>query len=132
METREGNKFVRYRRDGTTPYGILDGERIDALEGDPFGPQALSGEELDLADVELLAPCSPSKVIAVGLNYRSHLGHLPEPEYPGLFAKYPTCIVGSGADIVIPVDARDVHYEGELVVVIGATAKNVAIEDAAG
>jgi 2-keto-4-pentenoate hydratase/2-oxohepta-3-ene-1,7-dioic acid hydratase in catechol pathway len=83
-----------------------------------------------LADVELLAPVTPSKVIAVGLNYRSHIGDQDPAPYPGLFAKYPTSIVGPGADIVIPPDAGNVHYEGELVVVIGKTAKNVAEEDA--
>ncbi|MGD8818367.1 MAG: fumarylacetoacetate hydrolase family protein, partial [Acidobacteriota bacterium] len=83
-----------------------------------------------LADVELLAPVAPSKVIAVGLNYRSHIGDQDPAPYPGLFAKYPTSIVGPGADIVIPPDASNVHYEGELVVVIGKTAKNVAEQDA--
>jgi 2-keto-4-pentenoate hydratase/2-oxohepta-3-ene-1,7-dioic acid hydratase in catechol pathway len=93
---------------------------------------------MPLANLELLAPVEPSKVIAVGLNYRSHIeegrshiGDSPVAEYPGLFAKFPTSIIGPDAEIIIPSDAGDVHYEGELVVVIGSTTKNVPIEDAA-
>jgi 2-keto-4-pentenoate hydratase/2-oxohepta-3-ene-1,7-dioic acid hydratase in catechol pathway len=80
--------------------------------------------------VKLLTPCEPSKVIAVGLNYKSHLGERPEPEYPGLFAKYPTSLIAHGEDIVIPADSENIHYEGELVVVIGKTAKNISVSDA--
>jgi 2-keto-4-pentenoate hydratase/2-oxohepta-3-ene-1,7-dioic acid hydratase in catechol pathway len=78
-----------------------------------------------LADVRLLAPVEPSKVIAVGLNYRSHLGERPVPPYPGLFAKLPTSIVGPGDGIVMPPDATDLHYEGEMVIVIGKRAHGV-------
>jgi 2-keto-4-pentenoate hydratase/2-oxohepta-3-ene-1,7-dioic acid hydratase in catechol pathway len=82
--------------------------------------------------VKLLAPCEPSKVIAVGLNYRSHLGTREPAAYPGLFAKYPTSIVGHEENIVLPADAQNVHYEGELVVVIGKRAKDVPPGQAAG
>lgn len=78
----------------------------------------------------MLAPCEPSKVIAVGLNYRSHLGDRPVAAYPGLFAKYPTSIVGPESAIVIPEGSHNLHYEGELVVVIGKRASNVAVEEA--
>ena len=64
--------------------------------------------------------------LAVGLNYRSHLGERQPAAYPGLFAKYPTSIVGPDADIVLPPDAGNVHYEGELVIVIGKPARRVA------
>jgi 2-keto-4-pentenoate hydratase/2-oxohepta-3-ene-1,7-dioic acid hydratase in catechol pathway len=72
----------------------------------------------------------PSKVIAVGLNYKSHIGESPAAKYPGLFAKMPTSIVGPEANIVIPPGAGNVHFEGELVVVIGRRAKNVSVADA--
>jgi 2-keto-4-pentenoate hydratase/2-oxohepta-3-ene-1,7-dioic acid hydratase in catechol pathway len=118
-------KYVRYESGGSTSYGILDGETIRELGGDLFGNPTPTGRALKLADVRLLAPCEPSKVIAVGLNYRSHLGSREPAAYPGLFAKYPTSIIGHGESIVIPEDAGNVHYEGELVLVIGRTAKNV-------
>lgn len=118
-------KYVRYESGGSTSYGILDGETIRELRGDLFANPTPTGRALKLADVRLLAPCEPSKVIAVGLNYRSHLGTREPAAYPGLFAKYPTSIIGHGENIVIPEDAGNVHYEGELVLVIGRTAKNV-------
>jgi len=123
-------KYVRYSHEGTTSYGILDGETIRVLDGDLFSSPRPSGRTLRLSDVELLAPVAPSKVIAVGLNYQSHLGSREAAAYPGLFAKYPTSIVGHGANIVIPPDSRNLHYEGELVIVIGRKAQNVTAADA--
>jgi len=127
---QEITHYVRYKHQGATSYGILEGDNVQPLDGDLFASPRRVGTPVALADVELLAPVVPSKVIAVGLNYRSHIGNAEPAEYPGLFAKYPTSIVGPGADIVIPADAENVHYEGELVVVIGRTAKDVSIEEA--
>ncbi len=124
-------KYVRYSYEGQTSYGILEGEAIRELEGDLFGAPRPTGRTLELSAVQLVAPCKPSKVIAVGLNYQSHLGEREPAEYPGLFAKYPTSIVGPEADIVMPPDAGNLHYEGELVVVIGKRAKDVPVAEAA-
>jgi 2-keto-4-pentenoate hydratase/2-oxohepta-3-ene-1,7-dioic acid hydratase in catechol pathway len=123
-------RYVRFSHQSRAAYGILEAETVRELEGDLFASPRQTGRTFRLADVRLLAPCEPSKVIAVGLNYRSHLGDRPAAAYPGLFAKYPTSIVGTGADIVMPPDATDLHYEGELVIVIGRTAKNVSPEEA--
>ena len=119
-------RYVRYAHQGATAYGILDGETIRELRGDLFADPVPTGRRFPLAEVKLLAPCEPSKVIAVGLNYRSHLGDRPPSAYPGLFAKYPTSIIATEEPIFLPPDARNVHYEGELVVVIGRRAKNVS------
>lgn len=123
--------YVRYVSGGATSYGILEGDSIRELSGDLFDSPKPTGRRVALADVALLAPCEPSKVIAVGLNYRSHLGTRKPADYPGLFAKYPTSIVGPGANIVLPADANNVHYEGELVLVIGKRAKDVPAGQAA-
>lgn len=123
-------KYVRYSANGATSYGILTGDTVRELRGDLFASPTPTGRVLKLSEVTLLAPCVPEKVIAVGLNFRSHLGTRQPAAYPGLFAKYPTSIVGPGADIVIPPDAKNVHYEGELVLVIGKRAKNVSKADA--
>jgi 2-keto-4-pentenoate hydratase/2-oxohepta-3-ene-1,7-dioic acid hydratase in catechol pathway len=125
------NKYVRYSHAGTTAYGILRGETITRLDGQLFSSPRETDETVSLSDVRLLAPCEPSKVIAVGLNYQSHLGDREPAEYPGLFAKYPTSIVGPEAEIVMPRDSRNLHYEGELVVVIGKRAEDVSVEAAA-
>ena len=123
-------KYVRYSLGGATSYGILEGDAIRELKGDLFASPAPTGRRVKLAEVKLLPPCVPSKVIAVGLNYKTHLGERPAAEYPGLFAKYPTSIIATEENIVIPPDANNVHYEGELVVVIGKRAKNVPVADA--
>ena len=124
-------KYVRYSAGGRTAYGILDGEQIRELRGDLFRAPQPTGRTIRLSAAKLLAPCEPGKVIAVGLNYLSHLGERPAATYPGLFAKLPSSIVGPEADIVYPSDAENLHYEGELVVVIGKRAKNVSVADAA-
>jgi 2-keto-4-pentenoate hydratase/2-oxohepta-3-ene-1,7-dioic acid hydratase in catechol pathway len=123
-------RYVRYSVGNATSYGILDGETVRELEGDLFASPRPTGRTHPLASVKLLAPVVPSKVIAVGLNFRSHLGNRPVPTEPGMFAKYPTSIVGPEDEIVIPPDATNVHYEGELVVVIGRRAKNVPRDSA--
>jgi 2-keto-4-pentenoate hydratase/2-oxohepta-3-ene-1,7-dioic acid hydratase in catechol pathway len=123
-------QYVRYSHGGVIAYGILEGETISVLEGDLFSSPSQTGETVLLSAVRLLAPCEPSKVIAVGLNYQSHLGDRAPAEYPGLFAKYPTSIVGHEDAIVMPEDSRNLHYEGELVIVIGRRAKDVSVEDA--
>ncbi len=122
--------YVRFEYQNQVAYGVLEGESIHELAGDLFAAARRTGRTIRLSDARLLAPVEPSKVIAVGLNYRSHLGDRPVAAYPGLFAKYPTSIVGPGANIVIPEGAQNVHYEGELVVVIGKRAQNVAAENA--
>lgn len=118
-------RYVRYGYQGRTGYGVLDGETIRELSGNFLESPRATGVTVRRADVKLLAPVTPSKVIAVGLNYRSHLGERPVPAYPGLFAKLPTSIVGPGDGIVMPPDATDLHYEGEMVIVIGKQAHNV-------
>ena len=123
-------KYVRYDQGGEISYGILEGETIKELTGDLFDSPTLSGRTVSLNDVKLLAPCVPSKVIAVGLNYKSHIGNQEPSETPPLFAKLPTCIVGPGDNVVLPEDVQMVHYEAEMVIVIGKKAKNVSEADA--
>jgi 2-keto-4-pentenoate hydratase/2-oxohepta-3-ene-1,7-dioic acid hydratase in catechol pathway len=123
-------RYVRFAHQNAVAYGILEGETIRELKGDLFAPSAFSGRTVKLSEVKLLAPCHPSKVIAAGLNYKSHLGERAAAAYPGLFAKLPSSIVGPGDRILVPDDAKNLHYEGELVVVIGRRAKNVSVEAA--
>jgi acylpyruvate hydrolase len=99
------------------------------------GQEANGAEGLwfPLAEIELLAPIQrPGKVVCVGLNYRSHLAEIgePAPEYPILFHKAATSVVGHCQAILLPRVSRQVDYEGELAVVIGRRAKYVAERDA--
>ena len=122
--------FVRYQQDGLVSYGILQGDRIMEIDGDLFGQHRATDRWVDVADVELLIPTPAKKVIAVGLNYQSHLGERQPAAYPGLFAKYPTSLIATDADIVAPADATNLHYEGEMVLVIGKTCSAVTEAEA--
>lgn len=124
-------RYVRFH-DGThSAYGILAGQQIRELSGAPWSDARPAGRTVRTADVRLLAPVEPGKIIAVGLNYKSHIGERPAAAYPGLFAKYPSSVIGPGDSIVRPPDAGNLHYEGEMVIVIGRRAKNVPREQAA-
>jgi 2-keto-4-pentenoate hydratase/2-oxohepta-3-ene-1,7-dioic acid hydratase in catechol pathway len=123
-------RYVRYTIAGATSYGILDGLTVRELSGDLFSNPRPTGRTQRLDQVRLLAPATPGKVIAVGLNYLTHLGERPAAAYPGLFAKMPTSIVGPEAEVIYPADATNLHFEGELVVVIGKKAQHVSVADA--
>jgi 2-keto-4-pentenoate hydratase/2-oxohepta-3-ene-1,7-dioic acid hydratase in catechol pathway len=123
-------KYVRYEAAGVTSFGIVDGDNVRELSGDLFASPRPTGKTLKLAQVKLLAPVKPGKVIAVGLNYKSHLGTQAPATYPGLFAKMPTSIIAHEANIIYPADATNLHYEGEVVLVIGKRASHVSVADA--
>jgi len=127
---QEATTYVRYEYNGNVSYGILEDETIHELRGDIFTGGRRTGDTVMLGQVRLLTPTAPKKVIAVGFNYRSHLGEAPEAEYPGLFAKYPTSLIPHESEITYYAEATDLHYEGEMVLIIGKTAKNVAEDDA--
>ena len=118
-------RYVKFEAGGRTAWGLLDGDTVRELQGNVFEAVNLSGRTLKLAEVKLLAPAEAKKVIAAGLNYRSHIGDQPAAKYVGLFAKFPTSLVGHNADIVYPADATTVHYESEVCVVIGKRAKHI-------
>ena len=107
-------KYVRYQAGNTTSYGILEGDTIRELQGSIFENAKPTGRTRKLAEVKLLAPVEPKKVIAAGLNYKSHIGEQPAAKYVGLFAKLPTSIIGHEENIIYPADATDLHYEAEI------------------
>jgi 2-keto-4-pentenoate hydratase/2-oxohepta-3-ene-1,7-dioic acid hydratase in catechol pathway len=137
-------KYVRFAQDGAVAYGIWDGDVVRELAGSIFEGAKPTGRTFPRAAVRLLVPCEPSKVLAVGLNYASHRGHVERAEgvftnaggrpiardVPVVFAKFPTCLIPDGQDIVFPADATNVHFEGEMALVIGKRAKNVPVEEA--
>jgi len=83
-----------------------------------------------LAEVRLLVPVRPTKVLAMAGNYKSHLGKTPPHKAPELFFKVPSCLIPTGAPIVYPQDCKVLHPEGELVIVIGRRARKVSVERA--
>ena len=123
-------QYVRYSIDSTISYGVLDGDAVHQIRGGLFGDRTETGVRHRLAEVKLLHPCEPGKILAVGLNYKSHLGGRPQPDRPEIFYKPVTALLDPGEPIVIPRDATDVHYEGELVIVIGKPARHLTPEQA--
>lgn len=122
--------YVRYQLGTTVSYGRIDGDQIVQLRGAPWVNDTPTGVKVPRARVTLLAPATPTKVIAVGLNYQTHLGERNPAAYPGLFAKLPTSIIAHNDTVVLTPDANNVHYEGEMVLVIGKRAHNVPVERA--
>src|SRR5262245_45966445 len=124
-------RYVRYEHRGKVSYGILDGDSIKEIRGNLLGSRAETGARVKLEAAKLLWPCEPTKLLAVGLNYKSHLGDRPAPEKPELFFKPLISLQNPNGEIVIPSGAKNVHYEGEMVIVIGKQAQRVPVEKAA-
>ena len=128
-------KIARFSHNDGIKYGILDDGELVVLAGDPmFAGYETTGERVPLADAALLAPVIPrSKVVCVGKNYHDHAAEMggEAPAEPLLFLKPNTAVIGPGDTIVRPVALSErTEHEGELVVVIGRIAKNVAAENA--
>jgi 2-keto-4-pentenoate hydratase/2-oxohepta-3-ene-1,7-dioic acid hydratase in catechol pathway len=133
-------RIARFAKGDGVAYGVVEGEAgqtIAELHGHPFGidPAGVrfTGQRYPLAEVRLLAPVLPSKVVAVGRNYAEHareMGSEP-PEEPVLFLKPSTSVTGPGDRIAYPVKLTDrVDYEGELAVIIGRLCRDVPKERA--
>jgi len=125
-------KIIRFVAGRRIRYGILSGDSIQVIDGNPFRSIRPVGERYRLSDVRLLAPCLPSKIVAVGLNYRSHAEELGTqlPEVPLIFLKPSTAVIGPEAAIVYPPASNRVDFEGELGVVIKKQARQVLPNEA--
>jgi 2-keto-4-pentenoate hydratase/2-oxohepta-3-ene-1,7-dioic acid hydratase in catechol pathway len=123
---------------GPVSYGVVEGDGADAvirrLDGSPFDGGRPAGDPVSLGEVTLLAPVEPSKVLAFGRNYAEHAKELGNevPEIPVVFSKPSTAVVGPGAEVAYPSLTSNLHFEGELAVVIGQRCTQVAPEDVAG
>jgi 2-keto-4-pentenoate hydratase/2-oxohepta-3-ene-1,7-dioic acid hydratase in catechol pathway len=115
-------QYIRYSKDSIIAYGILDGATVHEIRGGLFGAHEPTGVTHSLSAVKLLYPCEPSKILAVGRNYKSHLGDRQAPDRPEMFYKPISALQNPGDPIVIPPEAANVHFEGELVIVIGPRA----------
>jgi 2-keto-4-pentenoate hydratase/2-oxohepta-3-ene-1,7-dioic acid hydratase in catechol pathway len=132
-------KIARFTTDDEPQYGVVGGQEgeeiIASLVGDPiYVGVELTGEQYSLADVRLLAPVIPrSKVVCIGRNYAAHAAELGNdvPEEPLVFLKPNTSVIGPGDPIVYPRETHDLHFEGELAVVIGRICRDVPPERAA-
>jgi len=121
-------KYVRFlNREKEIGYGIIEGGRIQVLEGDFLCSTSKPTDTiLSLNEVTLLAPVDPNKVICVGLNYALHAKEFEHslPVDPIIFLKPQTSVIGPDAEIIYPMVSQRVDYEAELAVVIGNTIKD--------
>ncbi|MEZ0074312.1 fumarylacetoacetate hydrolase family protein [Planotetraspora sp. GP83] len=128
-------RIARFSTGDGVAFGVVEeGEQVIArIDGHPFGGVQLTGERYPLAEVRVVAPMLPSKVIAIGRNYADHareMGAEP-PDEPVLFLKPSTSVIGPGESIAYPEKlSRHVDYEGELAVVIGRLCREVPAERA--
>jgi 2-keto-4-pentenoate hydratase/2-oxohepta-3-ene-1,7-dioic acid hydratase in catechol pathway len=122
--------YARFGYEGRHNYGLIESGTVEEVRGGLFGDPEPTGRRFSLEEVELLAPCVPSKILAVGLNYRSHLGSRPAPANPEMFYKPISSLQDPGGPIHLPPDATDTHFEGELVVVIGRPVRHASREEA--
>ncbi len=125
-------RLVRFALGDRESYGVLKGEAISPIQETPFRETLKTGELIPLDNVNLLAPCEPSKIIALGLNYQDHAAEFGRqvPDEPLIFLKPSTSVIGPEADIIYPQMSRRVDYEAELAVIIGKTARRVKEENA--
>jgi 2-keto-4-pentenoate hydratase/2-oxohepta-3-ene-1,7-dioic acid hydratase in catechol pathway len=114
-------------------YGIIEEDFVHPLiDADAFGSrQRAHSTRIPLAEVRLLAPVNPSKIVCVGRNYLEHAAELgnPMPKEPLLFLKAPSAIIASGESIKLPPLSLQVEHEGELGVVIGRRASRISEEE---
>ena len=123
-------KIARYEIKGRVAYGLVEDGSVREIEGDVFGDFEATDLSDPLDQVRLLTPCEPSKVLAVGLNYSSHLAGDKMPREPAIFIKSPSALLEPEGTIILPRDAGLVEHEGELVVVMGRRARRVEPKDA--
>ncbi|MBD2580291.1 fumarylacetoacetate hydrolase family protein [Oscillatoria sp. FACHB-1406] len=127
-------RYVRVKTlKGQIYYGLLQLDRaVQVLDAPPWLGGQPTKEILGGEDYQLLAPCAPSKIIAVGKNYANHAAEMgtPVPEEPLLFLKPPTTIIADGQAIEYPSQSQRVDYEGELAITIGDRARHCTPEEA--
>lgn len=126
-------KYARFSIDGNpSKYGLVENDVIREIDGDIFSGFRITEKKHSIKNIKILAPCLPSKVVAVGLNYIDHAKELGMkiPEEPILFMKPSTSVIGPDDNIIYPKMSRRVDYEAELAVVIKDKAKNIQPEKA--
>jgi 2-keto-4-pentenoate hydratase/2-oxohepta-3-ene-1,7-dioic acid hydratase in catechol pathway len=119
-------KLVRFASENQVLRGRVEGNSVFPVEGEA------SSVEFSLDHVRLLPPSLPTKIVAIGLNYRDHAEEMKVqlPDEPLLFIKPPSSVIGPDDAIVMPAQSARVDYEAELAIVIGKTAKHVPRKDA--
>ncbi len=130
-------KICRYvMRDPTSmpslpPYGLIEGENVNEISGPPWGSWSRSSRSARLAEVRLLCPVEPSKIVCIGRNYTAHATELGNeiPKEPLIFLKPPSSVIGPEEPIVLPKYSQQVEHEGELALVLGRRCSHLRDTD---
>ena len=125
-------RIARFSADGAVGFAVVEGDQIAVIDTHPFGAVTFTGVRRPLAQVRLLAPIIPSKVVAIGRNYADHAHEMggEAPPSPLIFIKPSTAVIGPGDSIQRPLGVAQLDFEGELAVVIGRLARDVPAERA--
>ena len=127
-------KFARFKVNNNVTFGTVEGDNVREISGTIFGEWTKTDTVHALSDVKLLVPTKPRHVFAMAGNYKSHLAGAeipPKFRIPQPFFKSPSSLVRHEGRIIIPKDAtEEVHFEAEMVVVIGKRTRRVSNEDA--
>ncbi len=132
-------KFGRFQHQSRTFFGLVEGDRVDELDGSPFASWKTNGKTHALSALKTLTPCEPRNFYCAGLNYAAHIAwankrkgtNTRPPEKADVGYRSANALVATGEAIVIPADSPGpVQFEGELVAVVGRTAKNLSEADA--
>lgn len=120
-------RLIRFLSGEMARYGIIEGDGVYEIEGDIYGEYSITKKNYRLDDLKLLPPCEPSKIVAIGLNYRDHAEEVGKrlPEEPMLFLKPSTSTIGHEEHIIYPKSSRRVDYEAELALIIKKKTKNI-------
>jgi len=120
-------RIVRFRIEGKSRYGVIEGAHVVEYSGTPFGAFRRGRRRYPLRQTVLLAPVLPSKIVGVGLNYRAHAAEMgrPLPAEPRFFFKPPTSVIGPDDPIIHPPQSDRVEHEAELAVVIKRRCRNI-------
>lgn len=127
-------RLVRFLAQGRPACGILNNDEVVELDGEGYASLSSRRAVHRAAEVTILAPCVPTKIVAVGLNYRDHARELgmAVPDDPILFLKPPTSLIGPGETIVYPTMSLQVDYEAELGIVMKDRVSRIAPGQARG
>lgn len=132
-------RWCRFQVKDKVAYGIVEGERVREVRGSPFGRHYRTSKTHRLAAVKLLVPCWPTGFYAAGgPNYEDHITwvnshfnrNFKRPTAPHVGYRANNALIAQGEPIVYPKNAKDLHYEGELVVVVGKKLKRASEAEA--
>ncbi len=125
-------RLARFSYKDKMGFGVVSKDEIIVAKGDMFGEYKLTKKKLPLSSVKLLPPSEPSKIVAVGLNYKAHTEEFGEevPDEPRLFLKPVSAVIGHNDNIILPSQSQRVDYEAELAIVVSKKCSKICEAEA--